>query len=375
MAQLHNLTQAKKSTSAIRVGIIGAGSVGRVHAEAIARAGQQIAGFCDVDLDRAEDLNSRFGDSNSIATTSLDKLLAQPETQAVVVGVPNYRHKDVAIAAIRAGKDVLLEKPMAMTVAECDEILKVHRVSKQILQMGFVSRQSPTSRAALDFINSGSFGRIYHIKAALIRRRGIPGLGGWFTTKQSSGGGALIDIGVHLIDLVLHLVGSPRVSRVSAVCNSALGKPTDQYVFNEMWAGPPVPGGDFDVEDSATALMRFDSGATFELNVAWASNIPEGIHPNGVTIFGDNGGCYLDVWGRRMTMATEQEGHLVDVSPQVPEGNAWEMAWTRQHELFARTVRERTPPVATGEQGRYVQVVLEALYRSSFEKREVEICE
>jgi len=211
------------------------------------------------------------------------------------------------------------------------------------------------------------------MKAAQIRRRGIPGLGGWFTTKQLSGGGALIDIGVHLIDLVLHLCGSPRVGRVSAVCNSALGKPTDQYVFNEMWAGPPVPGGDFDVEDSATVLMRFGNGITFDLNVAWASNIPEGVHPNGVTIFGDRGGCYLDVWGKRMSIGTEQEGHLIDMVPQLPEGNAWEMAWTRQHELFARAVHDRTPPVATGEQGRYVQNVLEAIYRSSFEGREVEI--
>jgi predicted dehydrogenase len=333
-----------------------------------------VAGFCDVDLDKAKRLAERH--HGAIATSSLDELFALSDVPAVVIGVPNARHKDSSIAALKAGKDILLEKPMAMSVAECDAILEAQRKSDRLIQMGFVSRQAPTSRAALDFIRSGRLGNIYHVKASLIRRRGIPGLGGWFTSKEQSGGGALIDIGVHLLDLGLHLLGRPRVKTVSAATASAFGKPIDEYVFNEMWAGPPRPQGKFDVEDSASAFMRLDGancGASFQLDVAWASNIPEDVLPKGVTILGDEGGCHFDVWGTKMVMSSEMDGKLVDVTPQIAHGNggAWDQAWTRQHELFAEAVSKRSEPVATAREGRDVQVILDAMYRSAAEQREV----
>ena len=353
----------------LRIGIIGAGSVARIHAEAIERAGHRVAGFCDVDLDKARTLAERH--AGALATSSFNELLTWPNVPAVVIGLPNARHKDAAIAAIEAGKDILLEKPMAMSVSECEMIIAAHRKSDRLIQMGFVSRQSPTSRAALDFIRSGRLGNIYHVKASLVRRRGIPGLGGWFTSKESSGGGALMDIGVHLIDLALHLLGHPKPKTVSAATSSAFGQPIDQYVFNEMWAGPPRSHGTFDVEDSASAFMRLEGGATFQLDVAWASNIPEDVLPKGVTILGDRGGCYFDVWGTKMVMSSVMDGKLIDVTPQFPPGNAWDAAWTRQHELFGEAIINRTTPVATAEQGRSVQAVLEALYRSAEAQREV----
>jgi predicted dehydrogenase len=355
----------------IRIGIIGAGSVGNLHAEAATRAGLWIAGFCDADASRAARLAQRY--PGAIATNSMDELLNLPDMPAVVVGVPNFRHKEIAIAALSAGKDVLLEKPMAMSVAECDQILAAHRKNGRILQMGFVSRQSPTSRAAADLLRAGRLGRVYHIKASLYRRRGIPGLGGWFTNKTQSGGGVLIDLGVHLIDLVLHLSGRPKPVRATAICTSTFGNPIGKYHFTEMWAGPPRPDGVFDVEDAATALIRFDNGLTFELNVTWAINLPEETLPRGVALFGDRGGCYFDVWGRRMVVSTEQDGYMIDSTPLFPPGDPWESAWTRQHELFAQSVTNRTAPAATGEHGREVQVMLEALYRSSAEGREVDM--
>lgn len=354
-----------------RIGIIGAGSIGEVHAEAATKAGQQIAGFCDIRLAKAQRLADKH--PGAMATVSLDELLKLPDMPAVVVGVPNHLHKPIAVAALNAGKDVLLEKPMALNVSECDEIISAQRRSKRILQMGFVSRLSATSLAARQFIDAGRLGAIYHIKASIYRRRGIPGLGRWFTSKAESGGGALIDLGVHMIDLAMHLADRPKAQRVSAVCTKTFGDPIEKYAFTEMWAGPPETTGRFDVEDAATALIRFAGGMTMELNVVWAANIPDNVLPGGLGVMGDRGGCWFDPSGRRITLATEEDGFLADVSPQLPPGEPWPLAFRREHDLFAQSVERRTAPSATTEHGREVQQVIDALYRSSAEGREVEI--
>jgi predicted dehydrogenase len=291
-----------------------------------------------------------------------------------VVAVPNLRHKPLALAALTAGKDVLLEKPMAMNVAECDQIIAALKAaSRRILQVNFVSRQAPSSVAVRDLIQAGRLGTIYHIKAMMYRRRGIPGLGRWFTTKAESGGGVLIDLGVHLIDLAMYLAGHPRPTRVSASCTGMFGRPIEKYAFTEMWAGPPNKQGVFDVDDAATGLIRFQSNLTLELNTTWAANIPDETLPSGMLILGDKGGVFFDIWGKRVSLATEESGYLVDIKPQMAPGEAWAAGWKRQHELFAQAVRDRTAPVATAEHGRTVQAVIDAMYRSSDLGREVEV--
>ena len=355
----------------IGLGIVGAGTVARLHAAAAAQAGLEVAGICDVDRARAGTLAAEH--PGATPTASLDELLARDEIAAVVVAVPNVFHKPVALAALRAGKDVLLEKPMAMNTAECDEIIDVARQTGGIVQMGFVCRCSPAAAAAREFVTAGDLGTVYHAKASLYRRRGIPGLGRWFTTKAESGGGALMDIGVHLIDLVLFLTGFPPPARASAVCTSTFGDPIDGYGFEEMWGGPPDPGGVFDVEDGATALVRFRDGMTMELNVTWAADLPEAALRDAVVLFGDRGGCVVDVWSNELIVTGERDGRLVDTRAELPGGDAWDIAWRTQHERFRRCVSERGVPHASADEGRAVQVLIDAVYRSAAEGREVEI--
>jgi predicted dehydrogenase len=355
----------------LRLGLIGAGQIARLHAEAAVKAGSTVVAVCDVDGGRASALAADH--EGATPTTDRDELLARDDVEAVVVAVPNALHKEMAVRALDAGKDVLLEKPMAMNVAECDEIIAAMERSGRLLQLGFVSRCSPMTRTVAEFIAAGRLGTIYHARAQWYRRRGIPGLGGWFTTKAIAGGGVLIDLGVHVIDLVMHLTGRPSPRRVSGVCTGTFGAPIDGYTFTEMWAGPPRPDGVFDVEDAATGLLRFDGGLTMDLSLTWAANIQEDRLPSGILLLGDRGGCFFEPWGTTLRIATEADGHLVDLEPSLPPGDPWAEAWRREHADFAAAVATRTPPSASAADGRAVQSILDAIYRSSAEGREVEI--
>jgi len=355
----------------IELGIIGAGSVARLHAEAALKAGMRVACICDIDPERAGQLAAQC--PGAVTTESVETLLDRPEIEAVVVAVPNCYHKPVAIAAMQAGKDVLLEKPMAMSVAECDEIIAACRQTGRLLQMGFVCRGAPAAVAARGLVENGRLGRIYHVKASVYRQRGIPGLGRWFTTRAMSGGGALMDLGVHLVDLALHLTGFPLATRASAVCTSTFGNPIESYRYQEMWGGPPDAGGVFDVEDAATALVRFEGGMSLELNVTWAADIsPEHMH-DAVVLPGDEAGCVVDIWSNELITTTERDGQVLSEKQPLPGGDPWSDAWQRQAQRFCDCVRSRTPPEASAADGLAVQGVIDALYRSAAEDREVEV--
>jgi predicted dehydrogenase len=351
------------------LGIIGAGAIGNVHADTAKRAGIPVAGVWDIDPAKGSAMGAKH--STARVCKSIAELLAMQDVPAVVVAVPNHDHAQVAIQALQSGKRVFLEKPMAMNTAECDQILAAVDKSKGYLQMGFVCRGTPTSRAVKQFISNGRFGNVYHIKCSLYRRRGVPGLGGWFTTKQRSGGGPLIDLGVHVLDLALYLAGAARPERVSGATYANFGKRMEDYVYTDMWAGPPTLDGTCDVEDHATALIRCSGGLTIELNVTWAMNVPESKMTNGMTVFGDQAGCFFSIFGKELTIATEAERRVADVVPELAAGNAEHMAWDEQYRLFRDMVLYGKTPHADAHAGRAVQSVIDALYESSAKSQEV----
>ena len=354
----------------IGLGFIGCGIIGSVHAEAAARADVQCVACFDMDAAKSQ----QFADAQTCQPCdSLDALLSHKDVQAVVIATPNDTHCELAGRALNAGKDILLEKPMALSVAQCHDIITAAEANNRIVQLSFVCRQSPTALLARSFIEAGRLGRIYHCRASLFRRRGIPGLGRWFTTKQHSGGGVLIDIGVHLIDLLLHLTSSHTPRRIAGQTASLFGSPIDQYRYTEMWAGPPNLDGVFDVDDHATATVRCDGDLTLDIAVTWASNIPQQAINEGIIILGDRGGLFLHLWDGRITLTTESDGVLGDFTPDASPGSAWDLAWTRQHELFAQAVANRTAPPAGAMDGLIAQSVVEAWYESAQQQREFEI--
>ena len=345
---------------ALRVGIIGAGGIGTLHAETAARVGVDIRSVCDTRQARATKLAERL-DAKAASDSSV--LFADEGIDAVVIAVPNLLHAPLAIAALEAGKHVLLEKPMALTIAQCDQIIAAQRAAKRIVQLGFVSRCAPAARAAERMIAQGRLGKIYHVKAGLFRRRGIPGLGRWFTNKVESGGGVLIDVGVHMLDLVMHLTGNRTPKRAFGTASSTHGLPIEDYPAKDMWAGPPDPGGVFDVEDALSASVQF-AGLTLELNLMWAGNFPEGALRDGITLLGEKGGCHIELWKHKMALALEENGDVIDSTPPLPDVDPWQTAWEESWRLFVAAVENGGAPNATTDDGRRVQAIVEAIYRS-----------
>ncbi|MCA9294919.1 MAG: Gfo/Idh/MocA family oxidoreductase [Phycisphaerales bacterium] len=346
-----------------RLGIIGAGGIGTIHADTSSRAGISLAAVCDADAGRAKAMADAHGAAHVFSDPSA--LFASKTVDAVVVAVPNDLHVPLAIAALESGHDVLLEKPMSTTVAGCAPLVAAASKTDRLVQLNFVTRQSAAVRAMRPIIASGALGEIYHVSACMVRQRGVPGLGRWFTSKQRSGGGVLIDLGVHIVDLVMHLTGNTTPVRASATCRCMFAKNIGEYKFDEMWAGPPDPGGVCDVEDSAHGTVHFADGMTADVHVAWASNVAAGVLPEGVVLFGDRASCHIDPWNGVARLMEGRAAHVHESRIPVESMNVWDDAWLDQHRAFADIVTNRTPPSATIQHGVTAQRVLEAMYRSS----------
>ena len=353
----------------IKIGILGAGSIGEVHAIAAAKAGLSVTWIADLALEKAQKLaaDCKFCQ----ATDKPQDVFASSDVDAVVICVPNRWHKDLAIEAMRAGKDVLLEKPMGLNATQSEAINAASAETGQLLQVGMSNRFSAVGVAAKQIVDSGDLGQIYHAKAHFLRRRGVPGLGGWFTNKQLSGGGPLIDLGVHVIDMASWLMGFPQCERVSGKVYAHFGKRMKDYVYEDMWAGPPRWDGVCDVEDSAHAMLHFGNGASLDLQVSWAMNMPTPNMANSeaVVLLGDRGGLSFKLGGTHVDVATEKYGHNVDTRLLLPTTEHF----TEQARAFRRCVESREPPLATGEQGHAVQSIIDAIYESSSTNREVSL--
>ncbi len=344
----------------MRLGILGAGSIGEKHAEAAASVGIEIGRVVDTNQDRAAAVAEPYAAS---AATEPQALWDDDSVEAVLISVPNRFHKPLAIDALRAGKDVLLEKPMAMNAAECAEIEAVVQETGRHLQIGHTHRFTAVGSAAKGVIDAGTLGEVYHAKAHLHLRRSIPGLGGWFTTKSMSGGGTLIDLGVHLIDLSLHLLGQPTAVAVMGKAYSKFGVKKRGYVHESMWAGPPNFDGTFDVDDHAAAMVTFDSGVTLDLQVSWACNLPTGPLPDSMmAVLGDQGGVSFELFGDHLLLRNEIAGRNADAKLALPTAEHMALQMTD----FAEAIASRRAGIGcTPAQGARVMQIIDAIYESS----------
>lgn len=345
----------------IRIGVIGAGAIGKIHADHFARIpGVEIAAITDASRELAQNAAAE----KNIATVhdSAEALLGDRDIDAVVIGVPNKWHAPLAIAAIEADKHILLEKPMALHVADAKEIVRAQRDHRKVCMIGHQMRFAWWAQAARERVAAGDLGAIYLAKCGWCRRKGIPGWGSWFTQKAVSGGGPLIDIGVHMLDLTLWLMGSPRPVAVSGATYAAFG-PEKRGLGN--WGTPNFDTGTFDVEDLATALVRMEDGSALALDVSWAANMDTSGNPF-VHLLGHSGGISID-HGRHKFLA-EHNGEPTEQDLQPPADAANERDLLSQH--FIDCIRQNKEPVSPAMSGLVNNMVIEAIFESSRTGRE-----
>ena len=257
----------------IKVAVIGCGTIANsAHIPAYMNNEKaEIKYFCDIILERAEKAVHDYGCGTAIL--DYHEALNDPEVQAISVCTPNNMHAQISIDAMRAGKDVLCEKPAARTYQEALEMQKVQHETGRILNIGVVNRFNDNVNQMKQIIDSGALGELYSIYVSFRAHRSIPGLGGAFTTKAIAGGGVLIDWGVHYLDIVMYCAGDPKPVTVTGEAFCKLGKDMENYVYTGMWSEMTKDlNGTYDVDDSVVGMIRTE-GPVITLNGAWAQNI------------------------------------------------------------------------------------------------------
>jgi len=342
----------------MRVGIIGAGTIAHyAHFPGYQKVpGVEIVAISDIDAARAETAKARW---NIPASYTDYRQMLKLGLDAVSICTPNYLHAEMTIAALEAGCHVLCEKPMAMNAGEAEQMVTAARNAGKFLMIGFNNRFRADAMALKKLIGQGLLGEIYFAKAGWVRRRGIPGHGNWFTTRAKSGGGALIDIGVHMLDLAVWLMGRPQPVAVMGATYAKFGPRPGRGTGS--W-GEPVPGGIFDVDDLAGAMIRFTNGATLLLEASWAAHIEK--EHTFVHLLGTEAGAQVVSPPAQAKVFTEKEGVSQDitlVTPEQPSGAAHHA----EIAAFVRCIKEGVPPESSGEDGLRIMRILDAIYRSA----------
>ncbi|MFC7238519.1 Gfo/Idh/MocA family protein [Saliphagus sp. GCM10025317] len=328
----------------VRVGIVGLGTIGRIHATRIDDLGAELVG---ADLD--EDARASFTDEFDAPAHRDHHELLESGVDAVIVGVPNRIHEEIAVDALEAGVDVLLEKPLAHSVESAERIAAAARAADGFCTVGFTMRFSSLTERAIELRDEGSFGSLSHVSVDYLRRGGVPGGGrGWFTDEGLAGGGVLMDLGVHIIDLALYLLDYPTVVEVSGRARSEFGE--------------------YDVDDSATALLRCADGQTISVETAWhATAVPS----RSCVVRGSEGGVSFQVSESDLAFVSADAD--ADVDTLSVEANDMHLAEDRAFlEAVAGT---RDPPAETVEEALVVQRVIDVIYRSSESGRAVRLTE
>jgi predicted dehydrogenase len=284
-------TAPRTKDGPIRVGVVGLGWAGEQHMKAYAaRDDVALVAIAGLEDDRRAELSATYDVPTAVARW--EDMLAAGGLDAISIAVPTFLHAPIAVAALEAGLHVLTEKPIASNATEADEMVATARRTGRVLDVVFNHRHRGDVSALLEQTRAGKLGRVYHARAHWERRAGIPTIGSWFTTKAMAGGGPLIDLGVHVLDYTLQLMGEPRVLAVSAVTHAELGP---RGLGGSPGSSKSGGGGTaYEVEDLAVALLRLEGGASIALESSWATHRT----PNdefGVVLYGTDAGAEVRV--------------------------------------------------------------------------------
>ncbi len=351
------------TTRKLRVGVIGTGAIAQSHHlpfwKELEKEGRvELIGVCDVLEGRAESVRQEF---EALRAYTDHKAMLKAESFDVIdICTQNRLHAPQTIDALRAGAHVLVEKPMALNTRECEQMIKAADVAGRKLMVAQHMRFESAHEKLKDVVEKGEIGRIYAADAHWLRRRGIPGWGR-FHIKKESLGGPLIDIGVHMLDLCMWLMGSPQPIAASGKVHRMFGDRED--LVNADW-GAPYARSEFDVEDYASALIRFENDITLHLEVSWAANIAKEV--SGIRVLGDRAGISTNPLGVYGYEAGALTSKTYDWLP-LQEGHRMEI----RH--FTSCIERDEPVRVQPRESLNVQKIIDAIYVSSERNREVAI--
>ncbi len=354
----------------LKIGFIGCGGIANdKHFPGMATQRDRIDmyAFCDLIPERAEAARKQYGCEGAKVFTDYRELLACPEIYAVHVLTPNVMHCEISVAAMKAGKHVICEKPMAATYEDAKLMYDTHIETGKILTIGYQYRHNDANKAMKSYVETGALGNIYYAETTAFRRRGIP-TWGVFTSKADQGGGPLIDIATHSLDLTLWMMNNYEVASVTGCTFAEIGPvATPDEMGNSFGPWDPAK---YELEDSAFGFVRMKNGALIILRCSWALNI---IPVEGsVRLCGTKGGIDANngvtanhvIANRQIDSKIETRRrqmmprNTIDRNPQVPanvaEAQIWVNALYGEGELFV-----------TPEQALTVTKILDAIYKSA----------
>lgn len=341
----------------LKVGIIGAGSLSISHMEAYrSNPAVEIIAVCDKSIDRAMQRAAEYGVKAYYG--DYIELLENTEIDAVSVITSNNTHAKISIAALEAGKHVLCEKPPALDATGAMAMEEAALKMGKLLMFGFVRRFAENAQLLKASIKNGTLGEIYYVKTGLLRRCGNPG--GWFANKEISGGGPLIDVGVHIMDLAVYLMGQPKPVEVLGTVSSKLGsrgniKGTSWYKAADFDTGRNT------VEDFASALIKFDNGASLFVETSWAMYIKE--DTSYMDIFGTKGGARLEP---SLEIYSELDDFMVDITPVLDNsGLNVKQAFQAELDHFTNCIINGLECICPAKDGTAIMKMIDAVYKSA----------
>ena len=349
----------------LRVGIIGTGGISHSHMDGYRQLADtvEVVACCDIDAEKVKKYAAKFSIPHYY--TDCREMMANEQLDCVSVSTWNAAHMDCTIAALEGGANVICEKPMAMNAEEASRMQQTAASCGKLLQIGFVRRFGRDAELIKNFSEAGMLGDIYYAKAQYLRRDGCPG--GWFRDKRFSGGGPLIDLGVHIIDLTRYLAGNPKPVSVFGATFSNLG-PNRAKGAQTAWETADEGEHPYSVEDFATAMVRFENGFTLQVETSFNLNIKR--DAGDISLFGTKAGVKI---GDALEIYTDAAGSYMDMVPVGDTGFDFQKAFRAEIKGFVDAVRGEAPCRATADDGVQLMEIIDAIYLSAKTGQAVQI--
>jgi predicted dehydrogenase len=346
-------TESTYSGRTLRVAFIGCGGVTNFHMPSLKLIPEvEVVAGCDIDPNRLKAFGEKWGVTKLYS--DWNQMLKEVQPDIANVCTPNGLHMAPSVDASNAGCHVFVEKPMAMTPAECQRMIDAAKKADRKLSAGFQYRYHPTTQYLARARDAGQFGKVLFVKCRALRRRGIPNWG-VFGRKELQGGGPMIDIGVHVIEMAHYVMGSPKPVAATGNTWTYLGnRPSDVVSRWPNWDHQT-----YNVEDLAVGHVRFEGGAVMQIEASFAAHVEQDVW--NFSLAGEKGGAN---WDPAMVF-TDRHGTMVNETPAfLPEGGFQEL-FTLKLRQFVHAVLNDTPLEAPGEAGLAVQKILDGVYRSA----------